>query len=46
MHAGRKAVYSCSLNLLNNLNTKIGELNKIKRVVKVFEKLAVAIPVL
>lgn len=32
---GQKAAYNCMLNLLANLNDEIGDLNKIKRFVKV-----------
>lgn len=32
---GQKAAYNCMLNLLANLNAKTGDLNKIKRFVKV-----------
>lgn len=32
---GQKAAYNCMLNLLANLNDKLGDLNRIKRFVKV-----------
>lgn len=32
---GQKAAYNCALNLLANIEAKIGDLNKIKRFVKV-----------
>lgn len=35
LEQGQKAAYNCMLNLLANLQDKIGDLNKIKRFVKV-----------
>lgn len=35
LEEGQKAAYNCMLNLLSNLNAEIGDLNKIKRFVKV-----------
>ena len=35
LEQGQKAAYNCMLNLLSNLQDKIGDLNKIKRFVKV-----------
>lgn len=35
LEEGQKAAYNCMLNLLANLNEKTGDLNKIKRFVKV-----------
>ena len=35
LEEGQKAAYNCMLNLLANLDAKTGDLNKIKRFVKV-----------
>lgn len=35
LEEGQKAAYNCMLNLLANLDAKLGDLNKIKRFVKV-----------
>ena len=35
LEEGQKAAYNCMLNLLANIESKIGDLNKIKRFVKV-----------
>lgn len=35
LEEGQKAAYNCMLNLLANLHAKLGDLNKIKRFVKV-----------
>ena len=35
LEEGQKAAYNCALNLLANLHAKTGDLNKIKRFVKV-----------
>ena len=35
LEEGQKAAYNCMLNLLSNLNAKTGDLNRIKRFVKV-----------
>lgn len=35
LEEGRTAAYNCMLNILSNLNAKLGDLNRIKRFVKV-----------